>query len=85
MGIFGIAKKGFGLLGKKGKTISSAKPSVSPTGTRSLIKSYKKHVAKTKVPVEKKVGALKELHKFSKKYGGTKTDKSAGALLKGKK
>ena len=85
MGIFGIAKRGFGLLGKKGKTISSVKPSVSETGTRNLIDTYKKHVSKTKVPTEKKVGALKEIHKFSKKHGLTKGDVNIGAALEKKK
>ena len=85
MGIFGIAKRGFGLLGKKGKTISSFKPSVSPTGTRSLIKGYKKHVAKTKAPVETKAEAVKHIHKFSRKHGLTKSDTEIGKVIKKKK
>ncbi len=88
MGIFGIAKRGFGLLGKKGKTISSVKPKVKYTGTKSLIDKYKKTVAKIKTTddvMDRKVKAAKSIHGFVKKHGGTKSDEIAGAAVKGKK
>ena len=73
----------------KGKKVAGAIKSVAPqikkTGTRNLIDTYKKHVSKTKVPTEKKVGALKEIHKFSKKHGLTKGDVNIGAALEKKK
>ena len=86
MGIFGIAKRGFGILGKKrGKTISSVKPQVKPTGTKSLIDKYKKKVEKVKSSpqaIETKKQAVKEIHGFHKKYGGTTADEVAGATIK---
>ena len=88
MGIFGIAKRGFGLLGKKGKTISSVKPQVKPTGTKSLIDKFKTTVENVKSNpdvIKRKTKAVKEIHKFVKKHGGTKADEAAGAHLKGKK
>ena len=88
MGIFGIAKRGFGLLGKKGKTISSVKPQVKPTGTKSLIDKYKKTVENVKSTpdvISRKKKAVGEIHGFVKKHGGTKADEAAGAQLKGKK
>ena len=88
MGIFGIAKRGFGLLGKKGKTISSVKPQVKPTGTKSLIDKYKKTVETVKSTpdvIKRKTKAVGEIHGFVKKHGGTKADEAAGASIKGKK
>jgi len=88
MGIFGIAKRGFGLLGKKGKTISSVKPQVKPTGTKSLIDKYKKTVENVKSTpdvINRKKKAVGEIHGFVKKHGGTKADEAAGAYIKGKK
>ncbi len=86
--IFGIAKRGFGKALKRGKTISSVKPQVKPTGTKSLIDKYKKKVEKVKSSpqaIETKKQAVKEIHGFHKKWGGTKADEAAGASLKGKK
>ena len=87
--IFGIAKRVFGILGKKrGKTISSVKPQVKPTGTKSLIDKYKKTVENVKSTpdvISRKKKAVGEIHGFVKKHGGTKADEAAGAHLKGKK
>ena len=68
--------------GKKAKTISSVPPTFGSTGTSSLIKKYKKHVAKFKVPHETKAEAAKIIHKFSRKHGLTKTDVEIGKKLK---
>ena len=77
------------LKGKKvAGAIKSVKPSVKPTGTKSLIDKYKKAVEKVKSTpevLEKKHKAVKEIHGFVKKHGGTKADEAAGAKLKGKK
>ena len=85
----GIAVRGLGLLGKKGaKTIKSVKPHIKPTGTKSLIDKYKKAVEKVKSTpeaIERKSKAVKEIHKFVKKHGGTKTDVAVGTHIKGKK
>ena len=85
----GIAVRGLGLLGKKvAKTIKSVKPQVKPTGTKSLIDKYKdtvKNVKSTPEAIEKKSKAVKEIHKFVKKHGGTKTDVAVGTHIKGKK
>ena len=73
----------------KGKKVAGAIKSVAPqikkTGTRNLIDTYKKHVSKTKVPKEKKIGALQEIHKYGKKHGLTKGDVKIGAALEKKK
>ena len=83
-----LAKKGLGLLGKKGaKTIKSVKPQVKPTGTKSLIDKFKTTVEKVKSTpevIKKKGKSAKEIHGFVKKHGGTKADEAAGAKLKGK-
>ena len=85
----GIAVRGLGLLGKKvAKTIKSDKPQVKPTGTKSLIDKYKdtvKNVPSSPGVIEKKSKAVKEIHKFVKKHGGSKTDEAAGAHIKRKK
>ena len=85
----GIAVRGLGLLGKKvAKTIKSVKPQVKPTGTKSLIDKYKdtvKNVKSTPETIEKKSKAVKEIHKFVKKHGGSKTDEAVGTHIKGKK
>jgi len=85
----GIAVRGLGLLGKKvAKTIKSVKPQVKPTGTKSLIDKYKdtvKNVPSSPGVIEKKSKAVKEIHKFVKKHGGTKTDEAVGTHIKGKK
>ena len=86
--IFGIAKRGFGRALKRGKTISSVKPQVKPTGTKSLIDKYKKTVENVKSTpdvISRKKKAVGEIHGFVKKHGGTKADEAAGAHLKGKK
>ena len=84
-----LAKKGLGLLGKKGaKTIKSVTPQVKPTGTKSLIDKFKTTVENVKSNpdvIKRKTKAVKEIHKFVKKHGGTKADEAAGAHLKGKK
>ena len=73
---------GFGL--KVAKTIKSVKPTVGKTGTGSLIKKYKALVSKAevKVPHKTKVEAVKKIHKFSRKYGMTKTDVEVGKKIK---
>ena len=77
------------LKGKKvAGAIKSVKPQVKPTGTKSLIDKYKKKVEKVKSSpqaIETKKQAVKEIHGFHKKWGGTKADEAAGASLKGKK
>ena len=70
------------MLPKAGKTIKSVKPTVGKTGTSNLIKAYKKHLTKVKVPHEKKAEAVKHIHKFSRKHGLTKTDVEIGKKLK---
>ena len=85
----GIALRGLGLLGKKvAKTIKSVKPQVKPTGTKSLIDKFKttvENVKSTPEVIKRKTKAVKEIHGFVKKHGGTKADEAAGAQLKGKK
>ena len=75
MGVFGIAKRGFGLLGKKGKTISSVKPGKS--SGHSVIKKMKETQVKgydPKNPVHKeKMNKIrsetsKDIHEMGKKY-----------------
>jgi len=75
MGVFGIAKRGFGLLGKKGKTISSVKPGKSPS--HPIIKKMKETQVKgydPKNPVHKeKMNKIrsetsKDIHEMGKKY-----------------
>ena len=82
----GIALRGLGLLGKKvSKTIKSVKPQVKPTGTKSLIDKYKKtveNVKKSPDVINRKKKAVKEIHGFHKKYGGTTADEVAGATIK---
>jgi len=77
------------LKGKKvAGAIKSVKPSVKPTGTKSLIDKYKKAVEKVKSTpdvIKRKTKAAKEIHGFVKKHGGTKADEAAGAAIKGKK
>jgi hypothetical protein len=68
--------------------IKSVKPQVKPTGTKSLINKYKdtvKNIKSTPEAIEKKSKAVKDIHKFVKKHGGTKTDEAVGAAIKGKK
>ena len=76
------------LLKKTYGAIKSVAPSVKHTGTKSLISKYKKAVEKVKSTtpevIEKKAKAVKEIHKFVKKHGGTKTDEAVGAAIKGK-
>jgi len=77
------------LKGKKvAGAIKSVRPSVKPTGTKSLIGKYKdtvKNVKSTPDVIKRKTKAVKEIHGFVKKHGGTKADEAAGATLKGKK
>ena len=73
---------------KGGGAIKSVKPSVKPTGTQSLIEKYKdtvKNVKSTPDVIKRKTKAVKEIHGFVKKHGGTKADEAAGAAIKGKK
>ena len=96
MGVVGAALRGFGRALKKGKhlrssgteAIKSVKPQVKPTGTKTLIDKYKetvKNVPSSPGVIEKKSKAVKEIHKFVKKHGGTKTDEAVGTHIKGKK
>ena len=77
------------LKGKKvAGAIKSVRPSVKPTGTKSLIGKYKdtvKNVKSTPDVIKRKTKAVKEIHKFVKKHGGTKADEAVGAHIKGKK
>ena len=71
-----------------GKTAEGRAKSVKPTGTKSLIGKYKKAVEKVKSTpdvIKRKTKAIKEIHGFVKKHGGTKADEAAGASIKGKK
>ena len=74
------------LKGKKvAGAIKSVAPSVKPTGTKSLIGKYKKAVEKVKSTpdvINRKKKAVKEIHGFHKKYGGTTADEVAGATIK---
>ena len=76
----------------KGKKVAgdilSVKPQVKYTGTKSLINKFKttvENVKSTPDVIKKKTKAVKEIHGFVKKHGGTKADEAAGASLKGKK
>ena len=89
MGVVGAAIKGFGKALMKGKkvagTIKSVKPQVKPTGTKSLIDKFKKtveNVKSTPEVIKRKTKAVKEIHGFHKKYGGTTADEIAGATIK---
>ena len=77
------------LKGKKvAGAIKSIKPQVKYTGTKSLIGKYKKAVENVKSTpdvIKRKTKAIKEIHGFVKKHGGTKADEAAGASIKGKK
>ena len=77
------------LKGKKvAGAIKSVKPQVKPTGTKSLIDKFKTTVENVKSNpdvIKRKTKAVKEIHKFVKKHGGTKADEAAGAKLKGGK
>ena len=67
--------------------IKSVKPQVKYTGTRSLIDKYRKtveNVKSTPEVIKRKTKAVKEIHGFVKRHGGTKADEAAGAKLKGK-
>jgi|TARA_R110002110_G_scaffold411731_1_gene636504 hypothetical protein len=76
MGIFGIAKKGFGLLGKKNKGLRS-----SGTGA---IKSVKPGVGGLKVSSTIKEGIEKSVAEGVRKFGRPHTNKVLSGL-KGKK
>ena len=76
----------------KGKKVAGdilpIKPQVKPTGTKHLIDKFKKtveNVKSTPEVIKRKTKAVKEIHGFHKKYGGTKADEIAGATIKGKK
>ena len=77
------------LKGKKvAGAIKSVKPQVKYTGTKSLIDKYKKtveNVKSTPEVIKRKKKAIKDIHGFHKKYGGTKADEVAGATIKGRK
>ena len=84
MGWLGLLLKGKKVAG----AIKSVKPSVKPTGTKHLIGTYKKAVEKVKSTpevIKRKKKAIKDIHGFHKKYGGTKADEVAGATIKGRK
>jgi len=84
MGWLNILLKGKKVAG----AISSVKPQVKYTGTKSLIDKFKKtveNVKSTPEVIKRKTKAAKEIHGFVKKYRGTKADEAAGAHLKGKK
>ena len=84
MGWLNILLKGKKVAG----AIKSVKPQVKPTGTKSLIDKYKKTVETAKSTpdvIKRKKKAVKEIHGFHKKYGGTTADEIAGATIKGKK
>ena len=65
MGIFGIAKKGFGLLGKKSGTIKSIKPAKNLTKRRADFEDIVKIIDKHKSPASKKIK-----HDAAKKVSG---------------
>ena len=71
MGIFGIAKKGFGMLGKRSKTIKSIKPAKNLTARRKthdeIVAGVDKH---TKSPRASKIkrDAVIESSKIHDKY-----------------
>ena len=68
--------------------ITSVKPQVKYTGTKSLIDKFKTTVEKVKSTpdiIKKKGKSAKEIHGFVKKHGGTKADEIAGATIKGRK
>ena len=81
MGWLNILLKGKKVAG----AIKSVRPQVKPTGTKSLIDKYKKTVETVKSTpdvIKKKTKAVKEIHGFVKKHGGTKADEAAGATIK---
>ena len=68
--------------------IKSVKPQVTYTGTKSLINKFKttvENVKSTPEVIKRKTKAVKEIHGFVKKHGGTKADEIAGATIKGRK
>jgi len=77
------------LKGKKvAGAIKSVKPQVKYTGTKSLIDKFKttvENVKSTPDVIKRKTKAVKDIHGFVKKHGGTKADEAAGASIKGKK
>jgi len=77
------------LKGKKvAGAIKSVKPQVKYTGTKSLIDKFKttvENVKSTPDVIKRKTKAIKDIHGFVKKHGGTKADEAAGASIKGKK
>ena len=77
------------LKGKKvAGAIKSVKPQVKYTGTKSLIDKFKtavKDIKSTPEVIKRKTKAVKEIHGFVKKHGGTKADEAAGAAVKGEK
>ena len=84
MGWLNILLKGKKVAG----AIKSVAPSVKPTGTKHLIDKYRKtveNVKSTPEVIKRKTEAVKEIHGFVKKHGGTKADEAAGASIKGKK
>ena len=84
MGWLNILLKGKKVAG----AIKSVTPQVKPTGTKHLIDKYKKAVETVKSTpdvIKRKKKAIKDIHGFHKKYGGTKADEVAGATIKGRK
>ena len=83
MGWLNILLKGKKVAG----AIKSVTPQVKPTGTKHLIDKYKKAVETVKSTpdvIKRKKKAIKDIHGFHKKYGGTKADEVAGATIKGR-
>ena len=81
MGWLNILLKGKKVAG----AIKSVKPQVKYTGTKSLIDKYKttvENVKSTPDVIKRKTKAVKEIHGFVKKHGGTKADEAAGAAIK---
>ena len=70
MGIFGIAKKGFGLLGKRAGTIKSVKPAKNLTRRRKDFEDIVKVVDKHKSSKSPKIkyDAAKKVSKIHDKY-----------------
>ena len=70
MGLFGIAKKGFGLLGKRAGTIKSVKPAKNLTRRRKDFEDIVKHVDKHVHKHGKTEKSSKIKHDAAKKVSG---------------
>ena len=89
MGIFGIAKKGFGMLGKKSGTIKSVKPTLTKGEStkvwgHKLKGKFKKELGEATTGIDKALKDTGQLLQKIKKIPITKSGVSKGKDLKTK-